>query len=81
MWALADKIKDSKKGIDCWVNQSLNKPTMQVKGDKTQRTYSFAAAMQKYGDKLEDKPKEEALKLAKKFFPGQVEKIFIVIKE
>jgi hypothetical protein len=81
MWALADKIKNSEKGIDAWVNQSLNKPTLQVKEDKTQKTYSFVAAMLKYESLLEGKPKEEALMLAKKFFPGQVEKIFIVIKE
>jgi hypothetical protein len=81
MWSLVDKIKDPKKGIDAWVNQSLNKPTMQVKGEKSQKTYSYVSAMLKYEDKLEDKAKEDALKLAKRQFPGQVEKIFIVIKE
>jgi hypothetical protein len=82
MWALVDKIKDPKKGVDAWVNQSINKPTLQVKGaEKNQRSYSFVEAMMKYEEKLEDKSKEEALKLAKKFFAGQVEKIFMVIKE
>jgi hypothetical protein len=81
MWALVDKIKDPKKGIDAWINQSLNRPTLQIKGEKTQKTYSFVQAMQKFKEKLEEKPKEEALKIAKKFFPGQVEKIFLVIKE
>jgi hypothetical protein len=81
MWALVDKIKDGKKVVDTWVNQSLNKPTMQVKEEKAQKTYTFVAAMLKYGDKLDDKAKDEAKKLAKKFFPGQVEKIFIVIKD
>jgi hypothetical protein len=82
LWALVDKIKDEKKGIDAWVNQSLNKPVLQVKGEeKVQRSYSFVAAMVKYKDKLEEKSKEEALKLAKKFFPGQVEKLFIVLQE
>ncbi len=82
MWSLVDKIKDPKKGIDAWVNQSLNKPTLQVKGEeKTQKSYTFVNAMIKYKDKLDDKAKEEALKLAKKFFPGQVEKIFMVIQD
>jgi len=82
MWALVDKIKDSKKGVDAWVNQSINKPTLQVKGEeKSQRSYTFVEAMTKYEDKLEDKAKEEALKLAKKFFAGQIEKVFMIIKD
>jgi len=82
MWGCVDKIKDEKKGIDSWVNQGLNKPTLQVKGEeKTQRSYTFVGAMDKYGGKLEDKTKEEATKLAKRFFSGQIEKIFIVIKD
>ncbi len=82
MWALVDKIKNPKKGIDAWVNQSINKPTLQVKGEeKNQKSYTFVNAMLKYEDKLEEKAKEEALKLAKKFFQGQVEKVYIVIKE
>jgi hypothetical protein len=81
MWALVDKLKDAKKGVDSWVNQSLNKPTLHVKTDKSQKTYTFVSAMQTYEKKLDNKPKEEALKLAKKFYPGQVEKIFLVISE
>ncbi len=82
MWNVADKIKDDSKGIDSWVNQSLNKPNLQVKGEeRNQVSYSYVAAMNKYGKKLDQKAKDEALKLAKKFFPGQIEKIFIVIKD
>jgi hypothetical protein len=82
MWGCVDKIKDEKKGIDSWVNQGLNKPTLQVKGEeKGQRSYTFVAAMEKYGQKLDNKTKEEATKLAKKFFAGQIEKIFLVISD
>jgi hypothetical protein len=49
--------------------------------EKFQRSYTYVGAVQRYRDKITDKTKEEALKLAKKFFQGQVEKIFIVLKE
>jgi hypothetical protein len=82
MWNVVDKIKDQEKGIDAWVNQSLNKPTLQVKGEeKNLQSHSFVTAMAKYKTKLDQKAKDEASKMARKFYPGQVEKIFIVIKD
>jgi hypothetical protein len=82
MWAVADSIKDINKGIDSWVNQNLNKPTLQVKGEeKYQRGYSFVSAMHKYGRKVTGKPLEEARKLAAKFYPGQLERMFVILKD
>jgi hypothetical protein len=82
MWSIADSLKNQAKGIDSWVNQGLNKPILQVKGEeKFQRSYSYVAAVLKYEDKIKDEAKEEALKLAKRFFQNQIEKIFIVIKD
>jgi len=77
-----EKIKKPEKGIDAWVNQNISKPTLQVKGeDKFQKSYSFVNAIQKYGMLVDDKTKENALKLAKRFYPNQVSKIFLIIKE
>jgi hypothetical protein len=82
MWAISEKLKDQAKGIDAWVTQNMTKPLLQVKGEERfQRGYSFVNAMVKYGSRIDDKAKEDALKLAKRFYPGQVEKIFIIIKE
>ncbi len=82
MWAIVDQVKKDEAGTDAWVNQSLNKPTLQIKGDgRNQQTYTFVSAMAKYREKLSQKSKDEAAKIARKFFPGQVEKIFIVIKD
>ena len=82
MWSIADKLKDPAKGIEAWVTQNMNKPALQVKGEERfQRGYTFVNAMQKYGNKIDVKSKEEALKVAKRFFQGQVEKVFIVIKD
>jgi len=82
MWSVADKIKNKEKEIDAWVTQNLNRPMLQVKGEERyQRGYTFVNAMVKYGSKLDDKAKEETQKLAKKHFPGQVAKMFMVIKD
>jgi len=82
MWNMVEKIKKPEKGIDAWVNQNISKPTLQVKGeDKFQKSYSFVNAIQKYGTLVDDKTKENALKLAKRFYPNQVSKIFLIIKE
>jgi hypothetical protein len=82
MWSIVDKLKDPDNSIDAWVNQGSNKPTLQVKGiEKGVSSFTFVAAMHKYKDKIEQKAMDEATKMAKKFFPGQVEKIFIVLKD
>ena len=82
MWGAADKIKNPAKGIDAWVSQNFNKPMLQVKGEeKFQRGYTYVNAMVKYGDKIEAKTKEDALKIARRAFPGQVEKIFYILKD
>ncbi len=82
MWSIADNLKNLAKGVDSWVNQGLNKPILQVKGEeKFQRSYTYVAAVQKYGDKVKEDAKGEALKLARRFFPNQIERIFIIIKD
>lgn len=82
MWNVAEKVKDQEKGVDAWVTQNLNRPMLQVKGEeKFQRGYTFVNAMVKYGKKLDEKAKEEAKKIAHRHFPGQVEKLFLVIKD
>ncbi len=82
MWSVAEKIKDPEKGVDAWVTQNLNRPMLQVKGEERyQRGYTFVNAMIKYGAKLDEKAKEDARKIAHKHFPGQVEKLFMVIKD
>ncbi len=61
---------------------SAAKPTLQVKeGGKIVKTMTFVQAMTDYRDKIPAKSKDEAQKLAKKHFPGKVEKTFIAIKD
>jgi hypothetical protein len=80
LWAVADHLKKENK--ESWVNQSAPKPTLMVRYNGSQvKTYSFIEAMTSYGEKIDGKALEEANKLARKFYYGQVEKIFIVLKD
>jgi len=80
MWAVADAIKS--KTSEVWVNQNTGKPTLQVKeGGKIIKTLSFVRTMNEYKDKIPKKSLEEATKIAKKTFGGQLEKTFIVIHD
>ena len=82
MWGIADKNRSKERGVDCWVNQSLNKPTLQFKGPaKYNKSHTFVDAMKKYSKDINPAVLTEATKLAMKSFPDQVEKYFIVIKD
>jgi hypothetical protein len=80
MWSIAEQLKKEKK--DSWVTQGSVKPALVVKvtGNLT-KTFGFIEAMINYGDKIDKKAKEEATKLASRFFYGQLEKVFIVLKD
>ncbi len=80
MWGICDTIKT--KDRECWVNQNLAKPTLQIKEDgRIVKTLSFVRAMTDYKDKIPAKTIEEATKLAKKHFAGNIQKIFLVLKD
>ncbi len=81
MWSIADSLK-KRENKDSWVSQSSPKPTLMVKHSGTQiKTYSYIEAMSSYSEKIDAKVLEEAHKLARKFYYGQVEKIFLVLKD
>jgi hypothetical protein len=80
LWGVASFLKKDNK--ESWVSQSSPKPTLMVKqAGNTTKTYSFIEAMTSYGENIDKKTLEDASKLAKRFFYGQVEKIFIVLKD
>ena len=80
LWGIVDVLKKEKK--ESWVNQSSPKPTLQVKQSGTLiKSYSYIDAISSYGERIEKKVIDEATKLASRFFYGQVEKIFIILKD
>ncbi len=80
LWGIADALKKEKK--DSWVTQSSPKPTLQVKDNgPLVKSYSYLDAVTTYGEKVDGKILEEATKLANRFFYGQVEKVFIILKD
>jgi hypothetical protein len=82
LWGIAEALK-KEKNKDCWVTQGAPKPTLQIKqaGQTLVRSLSYIEAVTTYGDKIEQKVLDEARKLATRFFTGQVEKVFIIIKD
>jgi hypothetical protein len=73
MWGICDTIKS--KDRECWVNQNLAKPTLQVKENgRIVKTLSFIKAVAEYKDKIPNKTIEEATKIAKNTIPEILEK-------
>lgn len=80
MWAVADAIKSNTKEV--WVNQVSCKPTLQVKeGGRVVKSLGYLKTMVEYGDKIPQKKLDEIKKTASKFFSGNLEKTFIVLKD
>jgi hypothetical protein len=80
MWSVADALKTAQNEV--WVNQNLAKPTLQIKeGGKITKTLSFVKVIAEYKDKIPQKTIDEATKLAKRSFAGNLEKTFLVLKD
>jgi len=79
LWAIATAIKTKSKEV--WVNQGSSKPTLQIKQAGKVRSYTFVKAMEEFGKRIPQKSIDDATKIAKKFFSGQLEKTFIVLKD
>jgi hypothetical protein len=80
MWSVAENIRTDTK--EAWINQNQPKPTLQVKeGGKIVESLCFVTTMKKYGDKIPKKTIDEATKLAKKNFSGNLKETFVVLKD
>jgi hypothetical protein len=79
MWSVADSLKTKAKQV--WVSQT-NKPTLQIKeGGKVVKSLTFVQTMNEYREKIAPKTLEEVKKAALKVYAGNLENIFIVIKD
>jgi hypothetical protein len=80
LWSLADILKTETK--DVWVAQNQAKPTLQIKEDgRIKESLTFVKAMVKYSEKVPIKVIEEATKLAKKNYGGNLKETFIILKD
>jgi hypothetical protein len=80
LWGIADALKKEKK--DSWVSQSSPKPCLMVKdAGPLVKTYCYLEAIDTFGEKVDPKILDEAKKLANRFFYGQVEKVFVILKD
>jgi len=82
LWGVAEYLKKKEKQ-DSWVSQSSPKPMLMAKAPNSNlvKTYSYIEAITTYGEKIDKKVIDDANKLASKFFYGQVEKVFIILKD
>jgi hypothetical protein len=80
LWSIADNLKSDTKEV--WVSQNTSKPTLQVKeGGKIVENLSYVKAVTKYEDKIAKKTIDEATKIAKKNFAGNLKQTFVVLKD
>jgi hypothetical protein len=80
LWSLVDGLKTETR--EAWVAQNASKPTLQVKENgRITDSLTFVKAMTKYGDKIPRKTIEEATKLAKKNFSGNLKETFVVLED
>jgi hypothetical protein len=80
LWSLADGLKAETR--EAWVAQNSAKPTLQVKENgRIVESLNFVKAMTKYGNKIPKKTIEEATKLAKKNFAGNLKETFVVLTD
>jgi hypothetical protein len=80
MWSIADALKTDQNEV--WINQNLAKPTLQIKeGGRITKTLSFVKTIAEYKDKIPQKTLDEATKVAKRSFAGNLEKTFLVLKD
>jgi hypothetical protein len=80
LWSIADKLKSDKR--DVWVSQNTSKPALQVKeSGRIIENLSYVKAVNKYGDKIPSKTIEEATKIAKRSFSGNLKQTFVVLND
>ena len=80
MWAIVNKLKA--EGKEAWVNSASNKPKLQIKtNEKFPKDYTYIEAVKEFGSKLEHADIKELNDQARKFFKGQCEQIFLILKD
>ena len=80
MWAIVNKLKE--EGKEAWVNSATNKPRLQIKTtEKFPKDYTYIEAVNEFGQKLTKKDLKDLNDQARKFFKGQVEQVFVILKD
>ena len=80
LWAIVNKLKED--GREAWVNTATNKPRLQIKtGDKFPKDYSYIEAVNEFGQRITKKELKDLNDQARKFFKGQVEQVFVILKD
>ncbi len=79
LWAIVDVLKSTNPEI--WVSQNASRPTLQIKENGRVKSYTYVKAMNEFGGRIAKKAIDDATKVAKRFFSGQLKKTFIVLND
>ena len=79
LWEISKSLKA--EGKDTWVAQSNCKPTLMIKTGQYPKAYTYVQACLEFGSKIKPELLVKPNSLAEKFFPTEVERIFIILKD
>ena len=79
LWEIAKILKEAK--CESWVAQSTTRPLLMVKTGQYPRSYGYVQAIQENLNFLSKCDLSEPNKLANRFFRGEVQRLFIILKD
>ena len=78
MWEISKKLKT--EGSESWVAQSSCKPNLMVKKGQYPKSYTYVQAITEFESKLTEEALSKSNTMATKFFPGETERLFVILK-
>ena len=79
LWEIVKILKTAK--VEAWVAQSSTRPMLLIKKGQYPKSYGFVQAIQENQNFLAKCDLTEPNKLANKFFRGEVQRLFLVLKD
>ena len=79
LWEIVKVLKETKQ--EAWVAQSNTRPLLMIKKGQYPKSFGFVQAIQENENFISKCDLTEPTKLANKFFRGEVQRLFIVLKD
>ena len=79
LWEIVKVLKAAK--VEAWVAQSSTRPMLMIKKGQYPKSFGFVQAIQENQNFLSKCDLTEPNKLANKFFRGEVQRLFLVLKD
>ena len=79
LWEICKCLKA--EGLESWVAQSSCKPTLMIKSGPYPKAYTFVQAVLEFGSKVKTEDLAKTQTLAAKFYPSELQRMFIILKD